>query len=384
LTAALQTATAQSIDDILNNVAAHNPEIRVARLNAEAGKQESRAANNLSDPTVSYARQWGKEGNETSVITELEVAQSFDFPTAYVARHKVNAHRAKAFDAEAESVRRRVLLEAKELCIDIIGLRQEQLVLRRRLADAQQLADIYKQRLTLGDATILDVNKTQMELLGARTNYDLNERDLQTKLGELQTLNGGEALALEATEFPSVLLPTDKAAWRDSVALPRDADVARSAYDAQAAEVAVGAQRMSGLPKLQVGFRRDTDIETPYNGVVVGFSIPLFENRGKVKQAKATAAAATLLRQQTLTEASNTFDRLYDEATALANTLRTYEQTLNTTATLDALRTALDGGELSLIVYLGEASSVYELHETYIELQMRYQKLVAQLMKERL
>ncbi|MDR0973411.1 MAG: TolC family protein, partial [Prevotellaceae bacterium] len=127
--------SAQSTDPITNvllQIADHNPEVREARLAAEAAKQESGAGNNLADPTVSYTRQWGKpEGATSEVITELEVLQSFDFPTAYIQRNKLHNLQKTVFDSEAEAVRQRVLLQAKELCIDIIALRQTQVLLRR-------------------------------------------------------------------------------------------------------------------------------------------------------------------------------------------------------------------------------------------------------------
>lgn len=43
------------------------------------------------------------------------------------------------------------------------------------------------------------------------------------------------------------------------------------------------------VPKLELGYRRNTETGVPFNGVVVGFSFPLFENRNKVKIAKAQA-----------------------------------------------------------------------------------------------
>lgn len=51
----------------------------------------------------------------------------------------------------------------------------------------------------------------------------------------------------------------------------------------------IAVNKSQWLPKLELGYRRNTETGTPFNGVVVGFSFPLFENRNKVKIAKAQA-----------------------------------------------------------------------------------------------
>ena len=65
-----------------------------------------------------------------------------------------------------------------------------------------------------------------------------------------------------------------------------DLDLQAAVATARAAEKQVSVDRQGWLPKLEAGFRRNTDDAVSMNGFVVGGSLPLFQNRKKVKIAK--------------------------------------------------------------------------------------------------
>ncbi|MDR0972611.1 MAG: TolC family protein, partial [Prevotellaceae bacterium] len=244
-----------------------------------------------------------------------------------------------------------------------------------------QLSDIYIHRLEAGDVGIVDVNKIRLELLNTQTAYDLNAQDIQSRLNELRQLNGGEPISFEATEYPQESLPaTDREAWKTEM-LARSADVQAAVHRESAAKQAIGVQQTNGLPKFDIGFKRDTEPSTPYNGVVVGISIPLFSNRHQVKRARAEWQAAGARRELAVTTETAAVDRLWEEAETLRGVLQSYERELRDSETIELLRLALDGGELSMINYLGEISVLYDMRTTYIELQARYRKALAQLNK---
>lgn len=64
-----------------------------------------------------------------------------------------------ALDAQAATMRQQILLQAKEVCLDIIMLQQQQELLNARLKNAKELAAMYAQRLSNGDANALETNK---------------------------------------------------------------------------------------------------------------------------------------------------------------------------------------------------------------------------------
>ena len=177
------------IEQVLKNIEANNKELQANAQLITSQKLEAKTDNNLPDPTLSYAHLWGaKDKNET--IGELVVSQSFDFPSLYATRNKLNRLKAGAFDSQADVFRQEKLLLAKEVCLDIIMLRQQKHILEERLRNAEELAKMYAKRLQTGDANALETNKINLELLNVKTETSLNETALRNKLQELNTLNG--------------------------------------------------------------------------------------------------------------------------------------------------------------------------------------------------
>ena len=108
------------IEQVLKNIETNNKELQANAQLITSQKLEAKTDNNLPDPTLSYAHLWGaKDKNET--IGELVVSQSFDFPSLYATRNKLNRLKAGAFDSQADVFRQEKLLLAKEVCLDIGG-----------------------------------------------------------------------------------------------------------------------------------------------------------------------------------------------------------------------------------------------------------------------
>ena len=68
----------------------------------------------------------------------MVISQSFDFPTLYATRGKMNRLKANALDAQATAFRQQILLQAKEVCLDIIMLQRQQALLDERLKNAER------------------------------------------------------------------------------------------------------------------------------------------------------------------------------------------------------------------------------------------------------
>ena len=274
-----------SIEQVLRNVESNNKDLQANSQLISSQKMEAKTDNNLADPTLSYAHLWGaKDKNET--IGELVISQSFDFPTLYASRAKLNRLKSTTFDGQASAFRQGILLQAKEACLDLIMLRQQQQILQERLRNAEELAAMYKRRLMTGDANVIETNKINLELLNVKTEATLNETALRNKLQELTTLNGNIPVVFEEDAYPAVIFPSDYQRLKTEV-LAADPTLQALASESAAARKQIGVNKQGWLPKLELGYRRNTETGTPFNGVVVGFSFPIFENKSKVKIAKA-------------------------------------------------------------------------------------------------
>lgn len=117
--------------------------------------------------------------------------------------------KAGAYDSQADVFRQDKLLQAKEVCLDIIMLRQQKQILEERLRNAEVLAEMYAKRLQTGDANALETNKINLELLNVRTEASLNETALRNKMQELNTLNGNIPVVFEESRYPLTPFPSD-------------------------------------------------------------------------------------------------------------------------------------------------------------------------------
>lgn len=377
------TLNAQTkIDHVLQSIEANNKELQANSQLIASQKLEAKTGNNLPDPTLSYAHLWGsKDKNET--IGELVVSQQFDFPSLYATRGKLNRLKSNALDSQAGIVRQDILLKAKELCLDIIMLRQQKQILDERFRNAEELSKMYAKRLQTGDANAIETNKIDLELLNVKTEASINETALRNKLQELSALNGNQPLNFEEAEYPIVAFPIDYQQLKSEV-LTTDRNLAALNSESVVARKQISVNKSQWLPKLELGYRRNTESGTPFNGVVVGFSFPIFENRNKVKIAKMQAMSVDFQKENTALQVESEFAQLYREAEALHQSMTEYQKTFKAQQNLKLLKEALNGGQISMIEYFMEVSVVYQSRQNYLTLENQYQKAIAKIYKSKL
>ena len=371
-----------SIDQVLRNIETNNKELQANAQLIASQKLENRTDNNLPDPTLSYAHLWGNK-DKNNTIGELVISQSFDFPTLYASRSKLNRLKSNAFDGRAGIFRQGVLLQAKELCLDIILLRQQKQILGERLRNAEELSAMYGKRLQTGDANIIETNKINLERLNVRTEAALNETALRNKLRELTALNGNVPVVFEESNYPAVILPGDYQAVQSEV-VASDYTLQALGSESLAARKQISVNQQGWLPKLELGYRRNTESGEPFNGVVVGFSFPLFENRNKVKTARAQSLNVDLQKESITLKLESEVAQLYQEAETLRASMNEYEKTFQAQQDLDMLKQALTGGQISMIEYFVEVSVVFQSRENYLQLENQYQKAMAKIYRNKL
>ena len=372
---------AQSIDQVLQSIEQNNKELQSQTQLLKAQKMENRTANNLPDPTVSYSSFY-KNGAGPGHGTEFVASQGFDFPTQYITRNRQADLANEAIDKQQQAVRRDILLKAKLLCLDMILLNQEKALMDIRKQNADELEALYNQRLEAGDANILEVNKIKMERMNVQTEVAQNHAAHRSALQSLLAMNGNMPLEFADTQYPQVKPILDFMTLRDEV-MASDLDLQAMSFATQAAEKQVSVDKQNWLPKLQAGFRRNTDSEMSMNGFVVGGSIPLFSNRKKVQIAKAQAIGAQLMQEDAKLQVENTLMALYNEMKQLKEAMDTYDVPLMHRS-LDLLKQALKEGQISLIEYFVEAESVYKNLQARMQLENQYQKVMATIYKNEL
>ncbi|WP_448788681.1 TolC family protein [Bacteroides graminisolvens] len=371
-----------SINELLRSVETHNTELKAFSQRMQAQKTENKLSNNLPDPTVSYSHLWGAD-NSSETIGELIVSQSMDFPTLYHTRRQLNRQKNVMADHEYQLKRREILLKAQEICFDIILLREEQLLLKERHQNASELAILYQQRIESGDANVIELNKVKLELLNAKTEASINETNLKKKEEELIILNGNTPFQTEQLTYPAIVLPTDYAEIKDDV-LNGELALAALEQESRVGHNLLKVAQESWLPKLEIGYRRNTESGAPFNGFVVGFSVPLFENKGKVKMARQQLLSTELSKEQVKSETSYNALQNFREAQKTKLLMDEYASLFKEHSDLLILKEALKSGQISLIEYFSEAAIIYQSQLNYLQLENKYHKTVANLFKNKL
>ena len=369
---------AQSIDQILHNIEQNNKELQAQKHAADATKMENRTVNNLPDPTVNYSSFYSNAA-EGGHGTELVASQGFDFPTQYITRNRHAALQNEAVDKQQQAARRDILLNAKNLCLDLILLNREKTLMDTRMKNADELQALYEKRLTTGDANILEVNKIKMERMNVQTEVAQNTSTHRTALQSLLAMNGNLPLEFSETAYPAVPEINDYNLMRDEV-IASDLNLQAAAATTRAAEKQISVNRQGWLPKLEVGFRRNTSSVEAENGFVVGGSLPLFENRKKVKIAKAQAISAQLMQESIKDQAESGLMSLFNEMQQLKGAIHAYDVPLMYRS-LDLLKQALTEGQISLIEYFVETEGIYKNLQAYMQLENQYQKVMANIYK---
>lgn len=384
LASAVLSASGQnSIDEVLRSIEANNKELQANGQLTVSKKLEAKLDNNLPDPSVSYVHQYGnREG--MGIQGELVASQSFDFPSVYVQKNKLAKSKAASYDRQGAEFRQQILLQAKELCLDLVLLNQQKVLLDQRRQNAEQLSELYAIRLQSGDANILETNKINLELLNAKTEARMNEATRIAKLQELATLNGGIAIEFTDTAYTPVkeLLSFEELR---SEAITSNPQLLTLKSEQIAAQRQLSVNKSKGLPGFELGYRLNTATGGErFNGFLVGVTIPLFSNRNNVRQAKAQSLYTDLQLESTTSTVESELRQLYNQSLALRTSMDEYNAVLKSQNNLALLNKAIQTGQISMIEYFVDVTTLYQSMQNYMQLQNEYQKVMAQLYKYKL
>ena len=378
--AAFMAATslkAQTLGGVLESVEKNNTGLKALAKGNEAARLDLRQANNLEGLSVEYSPFFN--GNTKGIASsELVVTQGFDFPTLYGARRKAARLQGEAIDLQYRTARRDVLLAAKQLCLDLVHMNKRRALLRERRIAADELLAMFTEKYDKGDATAIELNKIKMERMNLEAELAAAEADRATALEQLRAMNGGVGIECADTLYPPRPDEGYEAVYARAVASDWQVMAAAAAVDAAGQDVKVS--RQGWMPKLEIGFRRNTEGPEASNGFLIGGSIPIFANRHKVKAAKARQAEAEMARTDARLKAESAARAAVESMRRLGASMAAYDVPLMR-QTLRLLRKAVESGQMSVTDYYVEADGVYRNMQAYADLERQYHGLVADITK---
>ncbi|PXX98918.1 hypothetical protein DF185_16210 [Marinifilum breve] len=377
----LSTKAQNTVQDVLSAIEKNNPVLKANKQFFEAQNLGFKSQTNLANPELEWEKSFSSEEGKPY---EILLSQSFDFPTSYLYKNQIKkAQIANTENYKAKS-RQDILLEAKLLCINLIYYNKQKAELESRLISSESLDDLFQKRLAEGDATILEANKIKMLRLNTANQLKMINTKVSNLSDDLTKLNGGKQIEFKLLEYPLMSINQEmKDLLTQSLSADPQLKLLSTKEEISAKETSL--VKTNSLPKFSIGYRYlNSDVMQQANGIKLGLSIPLWENKNKVKRARLLEQFS---REEYLIgkmELENKFLKLFRNFLNLEESLKEYEAIFNEKDYDTLLQKALTHGEISSIEYLTENIYYYESVDTYLEIEHEYYKTMSELLKFRL
>ncbi|KAA6331765.1 hypothetical protein EZS27_019663 [termite gut metagenome] len=367
-----------NIETLLASIEQNNITLKALREKAEAQKLANKTDIFLTNPEIEFNYLWGSSPNELGNRTDVSVKQKFDIPTITGMKSRIGNKQNRLIDLQYKTDRINILLQAKQHCIDLIyynALKRQQNV---RLSHVGTIADSYKKKLTQGDISLPEYNKVQLNLALVQGELSRIDIDRNRVLSELKQLNGGMELIPDDYPYEDTPLPIDFTDWYAS------AEQKNPVLEYVGLEVALRKNQVSlnkamQLPSFSAGYMSEKVVGEHFQGITLGISIPLWENKNRVKQAKAAAKAAVIRQEDSRQQFYHQLQNQYERTQGLKSVADTYQTSITTLNSTDLLTKSLDVGEISVLEYLVEVGWYYDMTKQALEAERDYRKARAEL-----
>ena len=372
-------ANAITIEDVIASVKQNNKELKYTTAQIDAQASEIKTNNNLSNPVVEGGYLFGKGPAENK--WEVGVSQEFEWPGLYSSRGAANKARVEAMKLGYSVKQLQLLTEAYGVCLDIISLNRQIEYEKNIQSNIDALYEKNMKAFEHGEVSVIDINKLKVERIGLQQKIDdcVLRRDALVKQLEGYNANMPLAGVESLNEYPAQqLVSLDEYLAEAKESAP---EVMQYRADMAADEKDVKVAKMQGLPKFSLGYKHANEEGNSFNGATVGVSLPIFENRGKKKAAKAKAISSQLAYDNAVLALTNEVTTNYNKATTLGKQLAGYSEALDGVNNVEILNKALAGGQISLLTYLQEVRYFVEARAVMLEMESEYNQELVNLNK---
>ena len=373
----------RNIEELLNEIEQNNTELKGYESFIESQQLENRSNNNLPDPQLSgYYLPFGD--NATGDYTEYEVSQSFEFPTVYGARSKWNDLKSMQLQTSYAKKRQEVLLNAKELLIEIAFLQKQKAVETDRKTQSKQVFDQIQELFNKEQIGILDLNKAKIAWIQEQFVVQQIESEIQILLSKLKTLNGGKAIDNSLEEGISLPIEGGKeeGLWQEKLANDPAVQELKAAETASLQKVTL--ERNKVLPNVELGYNYQGISNSNYSGFYGGISIPLWNSKNKVKAAQANYEYRQSNTQVITASLYAQFQETFNRYQLMLEKYKEYQTTMDNLNSEKLLFKAYMLGEYSFMDYYVELQFYRSASDKMLQMEKELQLLQAQLLKHQL
>lgn len=369
---------AQNANDILKLIEQNNTQIEAARKALSATITDNKTGLNLKNPEVEWEHKWDTR-TRGAVTNEMTVTQELDWSVISGQRKTLSRKKNELAEISFLQTRSAVLLQAQKKLIELSYYYRLLDELHTQLQDADSLTQIYKTMLDNGSGNILDVNRSQLNSMAVQTEIKNVNTQKEVVMEELAGLNGGKPIKYEERfTFCQPDLPEDFDTWFKGITnhIPelrfyqKDIEVKKQSLQSTKTEM---------IPALSVGYAGEINESERLHGFILGMSIPLWENKNRLKKSKQDIIAAQSNEYDARQRLYSQLKTQYTQTIELRHTLHFQKDAIDRLNTTSLMKEALQKGEINLMDYLTEIARYYEYRKNLLVTEKDYLTALANL-----
>ena len=357
-----------TLAEALRIAEARQPQLVAAAAAIDAAAGRYRQARTYPNPSADVRGE--------SMNPNTEIVAGFSQPINIGQRRQraieAGARDIEARDREFDALRARVFLEVKQSFYEVIALQQLLALAREQERNANSLLEKMQARFKEGDIAERDVLRAEVDLSNVRILAENLERELTEARKTLATRMGVATTSIVRCEgelklparFASEEELTDQLLSGHPDLKAALAEVQfRSALTAQAC-----AERTPDVT-LNVLYRRVTVVDRDAVDVGIVLPLPLFDRRqGRIAEAAADARRAQARYAATENDLVGQLRRAYESLLTYYRQVEAYQTNIlpKTDRSLELVRTAYEGGEVSILELLDAQRQSNASHAAYL------------------
>lgn len=369
----------QNLDSVISQISKNNLTLKSLQKSYSADSVGNKTGIYLQNPEIEFNYLFGSP-NVIGNRNDFSVSQTFDFPTAYTYKRQIAETKNQQISYSYSIQKKEIETKAKLICIDLVYYNLLINEYENRLTNAEKISKSYKAKFEIGEANILEYNKAELNKLNISNELNVLKIEQTALQNQLTALNGNIAISFTDTVFTEKIIPIDFEVWfAEAVKQNPMFEYLKSEIDILEKEQKLNTAM--SLPKFKAGYMSEFSTGQNFQGITVGLTVPLWENKNKNKYTQLKTIAATDYENTLKIQFYNELKILHSQVISMKKNIDDYKAKLQYLNNSELLYKALDKGEIGLIDYILELSLYYESYKTLIEMERNYNKAVVNLFK---
>jgi outer membrane protein, heavy metal efflux system len=360
----------QATDSLLKSIEMNNPMIKASVKWLESERIRSRTGIYPDNPDVTYNYLWGSPdaiGNQQ----ELEIIQKFKFPSYYFARSSMQKMEFGQSEIIVDKIKNEILFKAKNEIVTLIWLTKKELTSNKKLKESSDLLVMMQQGFERKEFSKPAVDKVRIYHLNNQTEIAKLRSEIIVHQEILQQLNGGIPVNHIFKDYTlASTIPTIDSLQARLMEFNPEIRIASLNMDLSGEKVKV--EKMNRLPNIEAGYKGETILNQKLQGIHTGLSIPLWENKNKVKQARIEENWSQLNYDQVVSEVTSNLKSVYSNAQAVFQNYMDIKEIAIDPSLSESTFQLLKSGEISFPEYLSEVQLIFENQLNFLEVERDY------------